>query len=76
MTPITEKYQRIFNAPGGKDVLADLSRFVQRLPPAERGAASLVMLRIQQMMVTEAGPQGLHLRGPQLAGGRIAHGSG
>ena len=70
---LAEQYRQVFHAPGAEEVLGDLSRYIQRLPEAQRGPASLVMLRIMQMLhLTEAPPK---IRALRAAGGRIPHGS-
>jgi hypothetical protein len=76
MTTMAEHYRNVFRGPGGTEVLGDLTRYVQRLPAEHRGAAALVVVRITQMLMTEDGPQRLHVRGLPASGGRIAHGSG
>jgi hypothetical protein len=70
---LPEQYRLIFRAPGGDEVLADLVRFIERLPsPEERGGARAVLSRITHMLhVTDPKPK---VRAVPASGGRIAHG--
>lgn len=70
---IMEQYRSVFRSPGGDEVLADLTRYVQRLPESQRGPAALVVMRITQMLMTKEGPQPARLRGITASGGRIPH---
>ena len=70
---IMEQYRSVFRAPGGEEVLADLTRYIQRLPESHRGPAALVVMRITQMLMTKDGPQPVQLRGLAAGGGRIPH---
>jgi hypothetical protein len=68
---LPEQYRTVFRSPGGEDVLADLSRYIQRLPEGQRGPASLVMLRIMHMLHLPDAPA--RVRGVPASGGRIQH---
>lgn len=69
-----ELYRMVFNAPGGKDVLADLASVVKQMPPAESGSAGRLLAHITLQLNQPDPPAKKATRGTAASGGRIAHG--
>ena len=70
-----ELYRQVFNAPGGRDVLADIAGLVKQMPAADAGSAGQVIAHIQQQLNQAEKPAPKPKPDPMRAsGGRIAHG--
>lgn len=70
-----ELYRQVFNAPGGRDVLADLASVVKQMPPAESGSAGRLLAHITlQLNQPDPPAKDKATRGTRASGGRIAHG--
>lgn len=72
---ITETYRLVFNAPGGKDVLADLASQVEQMPSEHSGSAGKLLAHITKKL-HEADRPTPRSRPDRLkaSGGRIHHG--
>lgn len=70
-----ELYRQVFNAPGGKDVLADLASVVKQMPASESGSAGRLLAHITYQLNQPDPPvKDKTTRGLRTSGGRIAHG--
>ena len=70
-----ELYRQVFNAPGGRDVLADIASFVKQIPVADAGSAGQVIAHIQlQLNQAEKPAPTPKPDRMRASGGRIAHG--
>jgi hypothetical protein len=69
-----ELYRQVFNAPGGKDVLADLATLVKHMPSEDTGAGKILAHIQQQLYLSDPPDAKKRPDRMKASGGRIAHG--
>lgn len=69
-----ELYRTVFHSPGGREVLADLAGYVERMNVSEPGSAGKLIAHITRMLNEPDKPAQTTARLPQRRGGRIEHG--
>lgn len=76
MTTKPELYRQVFNAPGGREVLADLAGWVERMDVSQPGSAGKLIAHIIRMLneADKAAPKTSGVRSFRASGGTIAHG--
>lgn len=70
-----ELYRRVFNTPEGKEVLGDLSRYVETMAYEKPGSAGVLIAHITRMInMPDAPVNGKAPITSRASGGRIQHG--
>lgn len=72
MSTKPELYREVFGTQAGREVLADLAAYTEKLAPTEPG--SKVIAHITRMMNTTERVAETKPRGTRASGGRIQHG--
>lgn len=66
-------YRQVFASPEGREVLADLAAYVERMDVSQPGSAGKLIAHITKMLHAPDRPAIAAVRGVRASGGRIAH---